>query len=177
MELIPDIRICGDDYSVKIKLCGWGEPFRFDTGTNPKWLLIKEIHSSQLKNDTSVSLFRAILNPQNPSVIRILVHSGIFVLTFTTDFLSFHSDSSSSVQTYETGTLMRTAIMAIIKYSKRLTSTVIQFDTSDSKIPKVGNEIRVWHGRVPLNLIQMSIKHQNIRNHSVQNKGHVKSVY
>ena len=49
--------------------------------------------------------------------------------------------------------------MAIIKYSKRLTSTVIQFDTSDSKIPKVGNEIRVWHGRVPLNLIQMSIKH------------------
>ena len=36
----------------------------------------------------------------------------------------------------------------IIKYSKRFTSTVIHFDTSDSKIPKVGNEIRVWHDRV-----------------------------
>jgi len=52
--------------------------------------------------------------------------------------------------------------MAIIKYSKWLTSTVIQFDTSgsrsDSKIPKVGSDVRVWHGRVPLNLIQMSIK-------------------
>ena len=49
MELIPDIRICGDDYSVKIKLCGLGEPLRFDTGTNPKWLLIKKIIHPSLK--------------------------------------------------------------------------------------------------------------------------------
>ena len=173
MELIPDIRICGDDYSVKIKLCGLGEPLRFDTGTNPKWLLIKEIHSSQLKNDTSVSLFRAIHKILRSS--RSL--SGIFEPSFYYRFLPFHSECSSSVDIWDRNFNEDSNNGHIIKYSKWLTSTVIQFDTSDSKIPKVGSEIRVWHGRVPLNLIQMSIKNQNIRNHSVQNKGHVKSVY